>query len=102
MLFRSSTDVYSYHIDRSPIETDTFLCTYYGAASDILPNSQAQQKISISEIRNKLKALYDGPEAEFGNFLEENFFVSSETFLIILLVNSTVALGSSFKDLITI
>ncbi|KXZ69626.1 DUF1826 domain-containing protein [Acinetobacter venetianus] len=69
-----STDVYSYHIDRSPIETDTFLCTYYGAASDILPNSQAQQKVCISEIRNKLKALYDGPEAEFENFLEENFF----------------------------
>ncbi|MGO3919285.1 DUF1826 domain-containing protein [Acinetobacter venetianus] len=69
-----STDVYSYHIDRSPIETDTFLCTYYGAASDILPNNQAQQKVCISEIRNKLKALYDGPEAEFENFLEENFF----------------------------
>ncbi|KDN53662.1 hypothetical protein FEM21_32230 [Flavobacterium seoulense] len=36
-----STDVYSYHVDRSPVATDTFLCTYYGAASDILPNNQA-------------------------------------------------------------
>ncbi|WP_404231393.1 DUF1826 domain-containing protein [Acinetobacter venetianus] len=69
-----STDVYSYHIDRSPIETDTFLCTYYGAASDIISNSQVQQKVCIPEIRNKLKALYDGPETEFENFLEENFF----------------------------
>lgn len=24
-----STDVYSFHVDRSPIGTDTFLCTYY-------------------------------------------------------------------------
>ena len=24
------TDVYSFHVDRSPIPTDTFLCTYYG------------------------------------------------------------------------
>lgn len=69
-----STDVYSYHVDRSPIETDTFLCTYYGYASDILPNDQVEQKILIPEIRAKLKDLYDGPEAEFANFLEEYFF----------------------------
>ena len=24
------TDVYSFHVDRSPVPTDTFLCTYYG------------------------------------------------------------------------
>jgi hypothetical protein len=69
-----STDVYSFHIDRSPIATDTFLCTYYGAASDIIPNEQAEQKILIPEIREKLKKLHDGPEEEFENFLEENFF----------------------------
>jgi len=69
-----STDVYSYHVDRSPIETDTFLCTYYGAASDIVPNDQVEQKILIPEIREKLKELHDGPEDEFENFLEEYFF----------------------------
>lgn len=69
-----STDVYSYHVDRSPIGTDTFLCTYYGATSDILPNDQVQQKILIPEIREKLRQLYDGPEAEFEHFLEEYFF----------------------------
>ena len=69
-----STDVYSYHVDRSPIETDTFLCTYHGAASDIVPNNQVEQKILIPEIREKLKELHDGPEAEFENFLEEYFF----------------------------
>ncbi|MFC3161236.1 hypothetical protein SAMN05443633_101307 [Chryseobacterium arachidis] len=69
-----STDVYSYHVDRSPIGTDTFLCTYHGAASDILPNHQAIQKIQIPEIREKLKALYDGPSEKFEDFLRENYF----------------------------
>ncbi|MBF4455841.1 DUF1826 domain-containing protein [Acinetobacter sp. SK-43] len=69
-----STDVYSFHVDRSPIPTDTFLCTYHGAASEILPNDQVEQKILIPEIREKLKNLHDGPEAEFENFLEEYFF----------------------------
>lgn len=69
-----ATDVYSYHVDRSPIATDTFLCTYYGAASDIIANDQAEQKILIPEIRNKLKALHQGPEEEFESFLKEYFF----------------------------
>ena len=69
-----STDVYSYHIDRSPIETDTFLCTYHGAASDIAPNAQVVQKILIPEIREKLKKLHDGQDTEFETFLEEYFF----------------------------
>ncbi|KQT17625.1 hypothetical protein ASG31_09515 [Chryseobacterium sp. Leaf404] len=69
-----STDVYSFHVDRSPVLTDTFLCTYHGASSDILPNDQAVQNILIPEIREKLKALHEGPENEFETFLEENFF----------------------------
>jgi len=69
-----STDVYSYHVDRSPIGTDTFLCTYHGAASDILPNEQATKKILIPEIREKLKEIHDGPEEEFEDFLKEYFF----------------------------
>ena len=69
-----STDVYSYHVDRSPIATDTFLCTYHGAASDIIANTQADQKILIPEIRNKLQELHDGPLEEFENFLKENYF----------------------------
>ncbi|NNP75694.1 DUF1826 domain-containing protein [Acinetobacter sp. Ac_3412] len=69
-----STDVYSYHVDRSPIETDTFLCTYYGPASDILAHDQVEQKILIPEIRDQLKKLYNGPDAEFETFLSEYFF----------------------------
>ncbi|WBV62073.1 DUF1826 domain-containing protein [Chryseobacterium camelliae] len=69
-----STDVYSFHVDRSPVPTDTFLCTYHGAASDILPNRQAEQKILVPEIRKKLRELYDGPEEGFKIFLKECFF----------------------------
>lgn len=68
------TDVYSYHVDRSPIPVDTFLCTYYGESSDILPNSQAIQKAHIPEIRKELKKLHNGNELEFEAFLSDNFF----------------------------
>ena len=69
-----STDVYSYHVDRSPIPTATFLCTYHGQPSDIIANEQAEQKIQIPEIRKKLKQLHLGPSEEFENFLQENYF----------------------------
>ena len=68
------TDVYSYHVDRSPIPTATFLCTYHGESSDILPNSQAKQKILIPAIRDELKKLYDGEEVGFESFLTEHYF----------------------------
>ena len=68
------TDVYSFHVDRSPIPTDTFLCTYHGAASDIIPNSEATQKILIPEIREELKKLYGSSENGFESFLSEFFF----------------------------
>lgn len=68
------TDVYSYHVDRSPIPTATFLCTYYGASSDILPNSQGIQKILVPEIRAELKKLYDGNDEGFDAFLSDYFF----------------------------
>lgn len=69
-----ATDVYSFHVDRSPVATDTFLCTYYGDTSEILPNAQAQQKVLIPEIRDSLKKQYNGTEEGFGNYLKENFF----------------------------
>lgn len=68
------TDVYSFHVDRSPVATDTFLCTYYGEPSEILPNAQATQKILVPGIRDELKKLYGGPAAGFETFLSEHFF----------------------------
>ncbi len=68
------TDVYSFHVDRSPIPTDTFLCTYYGASSEILPNAQGIQKVLIPEIRDALKKLYGDDDESFETFLSDNFF----------------------------
>jgi len=68
------TDVYSFHVDRSPVPTATYLCTYHGAASEIIPNSEATQKVLIPEIRAELKELHDGPDATFEAFLTEYLF----------------------------
>lgn len=68
------TDVYSFHVDRSPIPTDTFLCTYYGDSSEILPNSQGTKKVLIPEIRVELEKLYHGTDQDFESFLSEHFF----------------------------
>ena len=69
-----STDVYSFHVDRSPVPTDTFLCTYYGEPSELLPNAEAIQKVLVPELRDELKKLYGGPEEGFEFFLTEHFF----------------------------
>lgn len=68
------TDVYSFHVDRSPVPTDTFLCTYYGASSEILPNAFAKQKVLIPEIREQLRKQFHGAEEDFDSFLSEHFF----------------------------
>jgi hypothetical protein len=68
------TDVYSFHVDRSLIPIDTFLCTYHGEASEIVSNSQAKQKILITEIREEIKKKYQINERDFESFLSEHFF----------------------------
>lgn len=68
------TDVYSYHVDRAPVPSDTFLCTYYGETSQILPNAQAQQKVLVPAIRDELRKRYGGPEQGFETYLSDNFF----------------------------
>lgn len=66
------TDVYSFHVDRSPVPTDTYLCTYFGESSEILPNAEAIKKVLVPEIREELKKLYRGED--FESFLSEHFF----------------------------
>ena len=68
------TDVYSFHADSAPIPTSTFLCTYHGAPSELLPNAQAVQKILVPGIRDELKKLYHGEPGGFDAFLTEHFF----------------------------
>ena len=69
-----STDVYSFHVDRSPIPTSTILCTYFGASSDIIANDEVVQKIKIPQVREKLKDFYDDESISFDEFLVENYF----------------------------
>jgi hypothetical protein len=68
------TDVYSYHVDYSPIPLDTYLCTYYGDASDILPNDQAIQKIKKSSIIENIRLEYGGDDDGLEEYIEENFY----------------------------
>jgi hypothetical protein len=67
-------DVYSFHVDRSPIPTDTYLCTYFGDTSELIPNDQAILKINDPLIRQKLLTEYSGDEENFKKYLEDNFF----------------------------
>lgn len=69
-----ATDVYSFHVDRSDLPTDTYLCTYFGEATEILPNSQAIQKILIPEIRSELMKIYSGRDEDFERFLKDYSF----------------------------
>ncbi len=63
------TDVYSWHADSAPVEADTWLCTYYGAPSEGLPNEKAQRRVDIPQTRSALlKTL--GMEEDDNDFRE--------------------------------
>jgi hypothetical protein len=69
-----STDVYSFHVDTSPIPTDTFLCTYFGAPSEIIANEEAEQKVMIPALYEKLRKQYGKQDEGFNLFISENYF----------------------------
>lgn len=69
------TDVYSFHADSAPVEADTFLCTYHGAASDGLRNEEAKRRVDIPATRAELLKLFGGEDdADFREFLKENCY----------------------------
>lgn len=69
------TDVFSFHADSAPVETDTYLCTYHGPASEGLNNDEAQRRVDIPETRAELLKLYGGEDDEgFCEFLNENCY----------------------------
>lgn len=68
------TDVYSFHVDRSPIATDTFLCTYFGDTSELISNEDAIQKIQIPDIREKIEKASSREATDFDTFVSEHFF----------------------------
>ena len=70
-----STDVYSFHADSAPVEADTFLCTYHGAASEGLRNEEAQRRVDIPGIRAELLKLFGGEDDDgFREFLNETCY----------------------------
>jgi len=70
-----STHVQSYHVDSATDEADTYLCTYFGASSEALPNDLVVPRAQVPEIRAELLLLYGGEDDEgFADFLSENFY----------------------------
>ena len=70
------TDVFSWHVDSAPVETDTWLCTYYGAPSEGLPNEQARRRVDIPEIRAELLEFLgmEEDDAAFRDALRDHCF----------------------------
>lgn len=68
-------DVYSYHADSAPVETDTWLCTYHGASSEALRNEDARRRIDVPETRAELLKIFGGEDGDaFREFLNENCY----------------------------
>ena len=70
------TDVFSWHVDSAPVEADTWLCTYFGRASEGLPNEEAQRRVDIPEVRADLLTFLgmEEDDAEFREALREHCF----------------------------
>jgi hypothetical protein len=69
------TDVYSFHADSATVETDTYLCSYTGAASEGLRHEEAQRCVDLPETRAALLSLFGGEDgSEFVDFLRENCY----------------------------
>jgi hypothetical protein len=70
-----ATDVFSFHVDSAPCETDTWLCTYFGPGSEGLSNVEAQRHVDMPATRAALLAAYGGSDdAGFEAFLSENAY----------------------------
>lgn len=68
------TDVQSWHVDSATVEADTYLCTYFGAASEGLCNEDAMRRVDVPEFRAELLQLYGGADDEgFREYLNENY-----------------------------
>jgi hypothetical protein len=69
------TDVYSFHADSAPVESDTFLCTYHGPPTEGLLNEEARRRVDIPQTRRHLLELFGGGEGRaFEEYLAEHCF----------------------------
>ena len=70
-----STDVMSFHVDRSPVEIETWVCTYWGKSSEGLDNGEATRLIDTPHIRAALLQQHGGNDDDtFDAFLREGSF----------------------------
>ncbi len=70
-----ATDVFSFHVDSAPVEAETWLCTYSGAPSEGLLNTQATRRVDHAETRAELLRNYGGKDdAGFLAFLTEQHY----------------------------
>lgn len=68
-----ATDVYSFHVDRSPVPLDTWLCTYYGAPTQGLSPEAATLRVAEPAVRAELLRRFGGPDdQDFAAYLEEH------------------------------
>lgn len=69
------TDVCSWHVDSATCEADTWLCTYFGASTEGLPNTQAIKQVDVPETRSRLLSAYGGSdEMEFREWLTDHCY----------------------------
>ena len=71
-----ATDVYSFHVDRATVATDTYLCCYNGPASEGLRNDQSVRRIDVPATHAELIRLFEqeGDGGDFETYLRENCY----------------------------
>jgi hypothetical protein len=70
------TDVHSFHVDSAPVEADTWLCTYFGAASEGLCNEEARKRVENPATRAALMEEFrrSGGIGTFEEFLGDHCY----------------------------
>ena len=70
-----ATDVFSWHTDSAPVETDTWLCTYHGPCSEGLRNEEARRRVDVPATRADLLRCFGGEDNEdFRTWLGEHCY----------------------------
>ena len=70
-----ATDVFSFHADSAPFAADTWLCTYYGPASEGLSPGESERRVDQAETRAALLKEFGGADGEeFREFLQANCY----------------------------
>ena len=70
-----ATDVFSFHADSATVETDTWLCTYYGPSSEGLRNKEARRRVDVPATRAELLRGFGGEDNEaFRSYLSEHCY----------------------------